>query len=500
MPGVWTWLPDRSDWESLEGPCAVQLTDGSWMMQVDPMYDVAKYMTGADINAWSPLIYWPGMSIVKHGTVIRDDTFNLPPGGVTATPGNGNVTLQWNAFPGATSYTVKRASASGGPYAAVAKVTGTSFTDSKLVNGTTYYYVVSMNSGGVESPGSAPVSAAPFVNVVSLVHRYSFSETGGTTAADSVGGPAWNGTLPNGGTLGGGRVQVRAAGSQYVRLPAGILGNSTAVTIEAWVTFPTTLPGNCFFFGFGNISGASGSGYIFCQPKSGRLAITPTNHSAEQSTSPNPSGNWSNQTGMHVTAVFNPPQGQMALYVNGELKAQRSSVTTPLSAINNLFSYIGRSFYSGDSYIDFDLSEFRIYDGAFSSEDIATTQSLGPDQVITPPAAPGGLKVSADGTSVLLSWTAVPGATSYTIKRAISPGGPFTDLESGISATRYTDSPPADGAAYCYTVTASNSSGDGGTSGPASMVPYSDYQQSNSHPGWRPRSPNRSVPAGTTRR
>jgi len=477
ITGPWTYLPDRSDWANLEGPGAVQLTDGSWMMCVDPMYDVAQYMTSPDINTWSPLIYWPGMSAIKHGTVIRDDAFNLPPGGVTATPGNGNVALQWNAFPGATSYTVKRASASDGPYAPVATITGTSFTDSKLANGTTYYYVVSMNSGGVESPDSAPVSAVPFVNVVTLAHRYSFSETSGATVADSVGGSAWNGTLPNGGTFSGGQVQVRASGSQYVKLPAGILSGSTALTIEAWVTFPTTLPNNCFFFGFGNVSGTSGSSYIFCQPKSGRIAITPTNYSAEQNTSPNPSGNWSNQTNLHVTAVFNPPRGQMALYVNGVLKAQSSSVTTQLSAINNLFSYIGRSLYSGDPYIDFNLDEFRIYNGAFSASDIATTQSLGPDQVITPPAAPSGLNVSASGASIQLSWTGVSAATSYTIKRATSPGGPFTVIESGISGTSYTDSPTADGTTYYYAVMGSNSSGDGATSTAASATLYSDYQQ-----------------------
>jgi len=385
ITGPWTWLPDRPDWKNLEGPCAVQLTDGSWMMCVDPMYDVAQYMTSPDINTWSPLIYWPGMSIVRHGTVIRDDAFNLPPGGVTAAPGNGNVTLQWNAFPGATEYTVKRASTSGGPYVSVGKVTGTTFTDSKLANGTTYYYVVSMTVGGAESPDSAPVSAVPFVNVVTLAHRYSFSETRGKTVADSVGGSAWNGTLPNGGTFSGGQLQIRASDSQYVKLPAGILDGSTAVTIEAWVTFPMTLPNNCFFFGFGNISGTSGSGYIFCQPKSGRLAITPTNPASEQNTSPNPSGNWSNQKNVHVTAVFNPPRGQMALYVNGVLQAQSNSVTTPLNDIKNLFSYIGRSFYSGDPYIDFNLDEFRIYKGAFSASDVATTQSLGPDQVSTPP-------------------------------------------------------------------------------------------------------------------
>ena len=418
ITGPWTYLPDRPDWANLEGPCAVQLTDGTWMMCVDPMYDVAQYMTSPDLKTWSPLIYWPGMRDVKHGTMIRDDAFNLPPGGVTATPGNANVSLQWNAFPGATSYTVKRASASGGPYAPVATVTGTSFTDSKLANGTTYYYVVSMTSGGVQSPDSAPVLAVPFVNVVTLAHRYSFNETSGTTVADSVGGLAWKGTLPNGGTFKGGQLLVRASGSQYLKLPTGILGNSAAVTIEAWVTFPSTLPTNCWFFGFGNISGTSGSGYIMCQPRAGRLAITSGNYSREQNTSPNPSANWSNKTNLHVTAVFNPLRSEMALYVDGELAAQSTSVTTPLSAIKNLFSYIGRSFYGGDPYIDFNLDEFRIYNGAFSAADIAATQSLGPDQVIPPPAAPGGLNAAASGASIQLSWTAVQGAASDTIKRA----------------------------------------------------------------------------------
>jgi hypothetical protein len=142
-----------------------------------------------------------------------------------------------------------------------------------------------------------------------------------------------------------------------------------------------------------------------------------------------------------------------------------------------MFSYIGRSFYSGDPYIDFNLDEFRIYNGAFSSADIAATQSLGPDQVITPPAAPSGLNVSANGSSVQISWTSMPGATSYTIKRATSPGGPFTVIESGISGTSYTDSPAADGTTYYYVVMGSNSSGDGAISTSASTTLYSDYQQ-----------------------
>ncbi|HEY8902587.1 MAG TPA: hypothetical protein VIM48_02700 [Chthoniobacterales bacterium] len=163
ITGPWTYLPDRPDWKNLEGPCAVQRTDGSWVMYVDPMYDVAQYMIGTDINTWSKLMYLPGEgnSILKHGTVIRDDAFHLPPGGLEATPGNDSATLHWNPFPGATSYNVKRASTSGGPYTVIGKVDGSTFTDSNLINGSTYYYVVSMVSDGVESPNSAPISVVP---------------------------------------------------------------------------------------------------------------------------------------------------------------------------------------------------------------------------------------------------------------------------------------------------------------------------------------------------
>jgi hypothetical protein len=61
--------------------------NGTWVMYVDPMYDVAQYMTSSDLTNWSSPMYLPGMSIVKHGTVIRDDAFNLPPGGLKVNSG-----------------------------------------------------------------------------------------------------------------------------------------------------------------------------------------------------------------------------------------------------------------------------------------------------------------------------------------------------------------------------------------------------------------------------
>jgi fibronectin type 3 domain-containing protein len=89
------------------------------------------------------------------------------PANLTANAGlTGTVSLSWSASIGATSYHLKRAQVRGGPYVAIACPTSTTFTDTGLVNGATYYYVVSaaysagLNAGG-ESPDSNEASAVP---------------------------------------------------------------------------------------------------------------------------------------------------------------------------------------------------------------------------------------------------------------------------------------------------------------------------------------------------
>jgi len=251
---------------------------------------------------------------------------------------------------------------------------------------------------------SLGLSATQSVQVIyvptTLVHRYSFSETSGTTAADSVGGPAWNGTLPNGGTFGGGQLALSSGSRQYVQLPAGILSNYTAVTIEAWVTFPDQLPANCFFFGFGGTNGGSGENYVFCAPQGGRIAITAAIYTGEQ----NAYGNFdfSFHANFHVTAVFNPALGCLALYTNGVLAGINNSVTVPFSSVNDVYSYIGRSLYSADPYPDFMLDEFRIYNGALSANEIAATQVLGQNQLLS--AASPAISATMSGGSLALSW------------------------------------------------------------------------------------------------
>jgi len=74
-------------------------------------------------------------------------------------PTNGQMVLTWNLALGAISYNVKCSTNSGGPYFTLASgVTGNSYTNSGLINGQAYYYVVSgVNAGGIESSNSSQV-------------------------------------------------------------------------------------------------------------------------------------------------------------------------------------------------------------------------------------------------------------------------------------------------------------------------------------------------------
>jgi|GEM_PF-411579 len=83
------------------------------------------------------------------------------PTGLTASAGNMQVALSWTASIGASSYNVKRSTNNGATYSIIATVTGPSYPDTGLLNGTNYYYVVSATNSAGESPNSIPVSAQP---------------------------------------------------------------------------------------------------------------------------------------------------------------------------------------------------------------------------------------------------------------------------------------------------------------------------------------------------
>jgi fibronectin type 3 domain-containing protein len=91
------------------------------------------------------------------------------PAGVSATAGNGQVTLSWSAVTGATSYNLYFSTSTGVTKTTGTKITGVTspYTHTGRTNGTTYYYVVTAVNAGGESAESAQVSATPQAPVTS---------------------------------------------------------------------------------------------------------------------------------------------------------------------------------------------------------------------------------------------------------------------------------------------------------------------------------------------
>ena len=80
-----------------------------------------------------------------------------------------------------------------------------------------------------------------------------------------------------------------------------------------------------------------------------------------------------------------------------------------------------------------------------------------------PPAPPSGVAAAANTQQVALTWNPVPGATSYTVLRALS-STPFSVLTNGLTGTNFNDFAVTSGAYYSYAVYANNGCAQSGRS------------------------------------
>lgn len=134
----------------------------------EPGYSKSDTGLAPETTYYYRIAYRNGDGVVTAASPVRSaTTLPLPPPaptGLSAEPGDRQVTLRWNAVAQATGYRVKRSLVSGGPYDTVADgVTATSWTDANLVNGVRYHYVVTATNPGGESPPSGEASATPGV-------------------------------------------------------------------------------------------------------------------------------------------------------------------------------------------------------------------------------------------------------------------------------------------------------------------------------------------------
>ena len=300
-----------------------------------------------------------------------------------------------------------------------------------------YGNVIGVGSGTtsiVASYSSLGLSATQSLQVVNvptaLVHRYSFNDG---TANDSVGGA--NGTLMGNATVSGGQLVLpnatsAAPATDYLQLPAGILANSVngpnndpAVTVEAWATFKAGQYTWANLFDFGNRDGSGLAEYDI------HLCFHANDNSTTAGISDSDNANVDYQfidlgsgtsldgdTEEHIVVVFNPPAGYEAIYFNGVLAGANYDVTIPMFGVQAVRNIIGADNWP-DPGMQGSIDEFRIYNGALTANEIAATDALGPDQLLS--VARPFITVSPSANGIVLSWPAA--AAGFSLQSTVNP-------------------------------------------------------------------------------
>jgi hypothetical protein len=94
------------------------------------------------VNSWEQSRFLFETDLIEYE--YTDVTVPAVPSGLVATPGDEEVSLDWdeNGKADLKEYNIYRAEVDGGPYTKIATVTNSEYVDTGLTNGTDYYYVV----------------------------------------------------------------------------------------------------------------------------------------------------------------------------------------------------------------------------------------------------------------------------------------------------------------------------------------------------------------------
>jgi hypothetical protein len=391
-------------------------------------------------------------------SVVELSAGNQPPVtplNLAATGSNAAIVLTWSSANGAASYIIRRSTTSGGPYANIATgVTATSYMDSDLVNGTTYYYVVAATNAYGVSSNSVEVSATPS----DMRAYYPFEGN----ALDSSGN-GFNGTASSityvSGKVGSQAAQFNGT-SSYVAIPRSITDD---FTVALWVKTTDTAgsAGAQWWSGKGLVDGevAGGGADWGTAIVNGKFVLGVG--SASGDTTIASSVNMNDGAWHHVAATRNNTSGAMQVYVDGVLRGSGVGPTGSRTWPPNL--RIG-SIQTGNNFLNGSLDDVRLYDRILTSNEIAA--------LIAPPAAPAGLAAVARDGSVALNWSASAGASNYFVKRSTTSGSGYTAIATNASLA-FTNTGLANGTLYYFVVSAVNAFGESTNSAQVSARPTS---------------------------
>jgi fibronectin type 3 domain-containing protein len=353
----------------------------------------------------------------------------LAPTGVTVTSGDKQNALSWTAPTGATQYRVSRNGTATGAFTQIAAPTTTNYTDKPLTNGTAYYYVVAASNGSCWSADSAVASGTPECVPPSV--------PGTLTATPGDGQVSLTWAASTGG-----------ATTYTIWRKTGATGTYASVGTATSTTYIDTLlvNGTTYYYRITSGNGSCDSSYNTEQ------SATPVAACAQ--TQP-----------ANVTAT---PSGsvQIVLTWNASTPAPASYGIARSTTSGTGYVSIGSVAGTTLTYTDADTTLVKdttyYYQVTASGSCTATSPEVSAATVCSTPTAPGKPTVANVSGALALTWTAVSGATAYTVYRSTNATGPFTTaVSTNQTAATYTDAATGltNGTTYYYAISASNANG-----------------------------------------
>ena len=417
---VWTTEPLLYDTINRHAPGMFRAYDAS---------DLTKEIWNSSMNAGDAIGDWAKFNppVIANGKVyvasfnnqlhvygILPATAPPAPANVIATAANATVLLSWSLTPRTATYSVQRATVSGGPYTTLAAgIAATSYNDATVTNGTTYYYrVVSVNAYG--STPSTEVSATPTSPVIGngdgLLGTY--------YAPDNADWSAEAGTP----TL------TRVDPTINYNVGNGNVGYNAQ-------PFPPSVPAYNYT--------AVWTGQ-FLPPYTGQYLFQTISDDGARLT-------------VNGNVLFNDPIYQ----------GPTPTTSAAVSLVAGQRVPIKLEYFQGGGG-----ATIQLLSGLVGGTMDIIPQSQLYSNVATTPTAPT-LAASPANAAVVLNWTAPNLAAQYNVQRSASASGPFTTIATGLSATNYRDTGLVNGQTYYYRVAATNGAGASPYSNVVSATPSS---------------------------
>jgi len=374
----------------------------------------------------------------------------LAPSGLVATAGNTTISLGWIASSGATGYSIRRGTASGGPYTAVGSTATIGYQDTGLTNGTAYYYVVAATNASGTGAVSAEITVMPQTN----------SLPPGWVSRDVGIARQWNGDAGDVGFAG----SISLSGSTYSITASG---NDIGGTADSFQYAYRGVSGDCTVIA--RVAGVQGSdGWtkaglmvretLQFDSANALAALTTQNgtySSYRSATSGSSSGSASSGSAPYWLKLVRSGNTFAASRAsNGSNWSQIGSTTIPMAA--NVF--VGLALTAHNNLLI-----------STSSFDNVSISCQLPPAPVSLTAVPGDLQVA-------LQWSAVTGAGSYNLKRTTTNNGPYSVIATGLSGTNYLDAGLTNGTTYYYVVSAFNLNGEGTNSVEVTATPHAPPQ------------------------